>query len=196
MKKGLIILCLLLIPATLFASAFGLRAGVVAKYDKNLGDLTTVSSVEDIHFPQDFGFGADLNVKVLFFDADMTAYFGSNSDNKAVIDGLMSLNAGIDLSVVRITLGAGFGYVYNYETGKFVLKGNIENDTKFIDQLKNSPINLRACVGFDLDAVNISVFGIYNTNQSFNRFKPAEIFDGFNWKDIQVGVAASFNLIK
>lgn len=195
MKKGLIILCLLLIPATIFASAIGLRAGAVAKYDKNLGDLTTVSSVSDIHFPQDFGFGADVNVRALFIDADMTAYFGANSDNEAVIDGLMSLNFGLDLANIRLSLGAGFGYVYNYSNAEFLLKGTTDASTKLGEQIKNSPINLRAAVGIDLDKIDISVFGIYNTSQSFNSFSFKDMFDSFDWKNIQIGVGASFNLI-
>lgn len=194
MKKGLIILCLLLIPATLFASAFGFRAGAAVKYDGDLGNLTTAST-EDIKFPNDFGFGADVNIKVLFADVDMTAYFGSNETNNAVIDGLISANAGVDLANFRITLGGGFAYVFNYDTGEIHLKGYASQDN-FGEELKDSPIHLRAAVGLDFSNLNLSVFGIYNTNQTINNFQLKEIFDEFDWKNIQVGVALAVELIK
>lgn len=194
MKKGLIILCLLLIPATIFASAFGFRAGFATKYDGNLGNLAT-EDVDDVKFPADFGFGGVANVQVMFADVDMTAYFGSDADSKAVIDGLISVNSGVDLANFRITLGAGFAYVYQYEAAEFHLKGYTDQDN-FGEELKDSPIHLRLAADMDLDKLNLSLFGIYNTAQTFNDFKVKEMFDDFDWKAIQIGVAVSYDIVK
>ncbi|MCR4676122.1 MAG: hypothetical protein K5634_02695 [Sphaerochaetaceae bacterium] len=198
MKKALIILCILLIPATIFASGFGFRAGLAVKYDGNIGNISSViSGSETIQFPNDFGFGSDINVKFLFLDADLTSYFGSDSDSHTVIDGLLSLNGGVNIADLRLTAGLGVGYAYNFYSKELHFKSLPEGTAAtFWDELKATPINLRFGADITFDKFNVALFSSYGTNLSLNSFKILEIFKDFNWRNMQVGVAFSYVFAK
>ncbi len=175
MKKTLLVLvvALLLVPAGLFASLFNLSLGATAQYT----GVFDASQVEEFDWEQladvaNYGFGADVRVKVLFAEVGVSALYSQgvvNDETLYSLSGLVTGGLSLDLlGLVRVGLGmgprvnalfddAGNGYIWS---GQDLITADTDLAALFMD----APMTYRATA--DIKLGNILV-GLNYTVDSF-----------------------------
>jgi hypothetical protein len=172
MKKTLLVLvvALLLVPAGLFASLFNLSLGATAQYT----GVFDASQVEEFDWEQladvaNYGFGADVRVKVLFAEVgisalysqgfvETTAYTGEAYKLSGIVTGGLSLDL---LGLVRIGLGMGprVNAVFNDAGQAFFWSNGTEltEGTDFEEFFMNAPMTYRATADIKLGNILVGL---------------------------------------
>jgi len=179
MKKTLLVLVLvlLLVPAGLFASLFNLSLGATAQYT----GAFDASQVEEFDWEQlanieNYGFGADVRVKVLFAEVGISAlysqgyvdtaqYTGDAYSLSGIITGGVSLDL---LGLVRIGLGMGprVNALFDDYGNGYVWSGGdlITADTDFAALFMDATMTYRATADINLGGILV---GLNYTVDSF-----------------------------
>ena len=195
MKKTLLVLvvALLLVPAGLFASLFNLSLGATAQYTQAF-DATQTDEFdwEQLADVANYGFGADVRVKVLFAEVGISAlysqgyvetlqYTGDAYSLSGIVTGGVSLDL---LGLVRVGLGMGprlnaifdengQGYFWSNET-------ELSESTDFEEFFMNAPMTYRATadlkLGNILVGINYTVDSLGFTFENMDTLKLAPDF--------------------
>lgn len=200
MKKVLIVLVLAIaIPACVFAGSgvFGLSLGATAAYQK-AGAIEEISEgdfdIKDLSI-EDFKFGVDMDVKVLFLDLDTKAFIAKNESGETLVNGIVSANLAIDIAIVRLRAGLGYQYNYNFAT-KEILYGSTARVTDFAN-FKDANFDIHVGVDFLLGKFTIGAYATLPTDTSIGKGNWSDLFPTIeqNWKAAQIGIGVGFSLI-
>lgn len=200
MKKGLIILVLaIVIPACVFAGngIIGLTVGATAAYQK-AGAVESIESGEilkDLSI-DDFKFGADVDVKVLFLDVNGKAFVAKNGNGDTLINGIVSANLALDIAIVRLKAGLGYQYTFNTQT-KDIVYGSANGGVKSFDDFKNANFDIHVGADVMLGDLTIGAYATLPTETSIGKGNWGDLFSTVadNWKAAQIGVGIGFSLI-
>lgn len=196
MKKILTILVLVtVIPACIFAgSVLGLTAGITGAYQKaELGEATEGKiDVESLKW-EDFKFGADVDVKVLFVNVNAKGFIAENTDDDFVINGIVSVNLCADLEFVR--LKAGLGYQYSYNTKKET--GSFGRSANYFEDYEDACFDIYTGLDVVLGPIVIGAYATLPTGVSIGEGNWNEIFSTIeeNWRSAQIGLSLGFALL-
>ncbi|PKL14681.1 MAG: hypothetical protein CVV52_00765 [Spirochaetae bacterium HGW-Spirochaetae-8] len=175
MKKTLLVLvvALLLVPAGLFASLFNLSLGATAQYT----GAFDASQVQEFDWAQlanieNYGFGADVRVKVLFAEVGVSALYSQGVvDNETLyaLSGLVTGGVSLDLlGLVRVGIGMGprVNALFDDHGNGFVWSGTdlITADTDFAALFMDAPMTYRATADINLGGILV---GLNYTVDSF-----------------------------
>lgn len=200
MKKGFIILVMaIVIPACVFAGngIIGLTIGATAAYQK----AGAVESIESGEFLKDlsiddFKFGADVDVKVLFLDINGKAFVAKNGSGDTLINGIVSANLALDIAIVRLKAGLGYQYTFNTQT-KDIVYGSANGGVKSFDDFKNANFDIHVGADVMLGDLTIGAYATLPTETSIGKGNWGDLFSTVadNWKAAQIGVGVGFSLI-
>jgi len=202
MKKVVLILVLAMaIPACIFAgdSIFGLSAGVVAAYQKAgavdalaEGDLDAFKDIS----PDDFKFGADVDVKVLFLDVNGKAFLAKDEDSNTIINGITSVNLAIDIAIVRLKAGLGYEFTYNPDSSTFSF-GNGASGVDSFESFEDACLDVHVGVDVMLGGVIVGVYATLPTSVSIGQGNWTDLISTVqdNWKAAQFGLGVRFALL-
>lgn len=200
MKKGFIILVMaIVIPACVFAGngIIGLTIGATAAYQK----AGAVESIESGEFLKelsidDFKFGADVDVKVLFLDVNGKAFVAKNGSGDTLINGIVSANLALDIAIVRLKAGLGYQYTFNTQT-KDIVYGSANGGVKSFDDFKNANFDIHVGADVMLGDLTIGAYATLPTETSIGKGNWGDLFSTVadNWKAAQIGVGVGFSLI-
>lgn len=200
MKKGLIVLVMaIVIPACVFAGngIIGLTVGATAAYQK-AGAVESIESGEilkDLSI-DDFKFGADVDVKVLFLDVNGKAFVAKNGSGDTLINGIVSANLALDIAIVRLKAGLGYQYTFNTQT-KDIVYGSANGGVKSFDDFKNANFDIHVGADVMLGDLTIGAYATLPTETSIGKGNWGDLFSTVkdNWKTAQIGVGVGFSLI-
>lgn len=195
MKKVLTILVLAaLIPACLFASnLFGFSVGATAAYQKALSEVTGEDfDVKEIKI-EDFKFGADVDLKLLFLDVNAKGFYAKNADEQTLLNGIVSANLAVDIFFIRVKAGLGYQYAYNTETKAF----SFGHQNNGFDGFKDACFDIYAGLDFKLGKVVIGAYATLPTSVSIAKNNWAELFSTVkdNWQSAQIGLSVGFAIL-
>ncbi len=196
MKKVLTILILAaLIPACVFATDFlGLTVGATGAYQKaELGAATEGKvDVKELKM-EDFKFGADVDLKVLFVDVNAKGFFAKNTDGDVMINGIVSANLAVDIAFVRIKAGLGYQYSYDTKTEAVAFGRNANS----FDEFKKACFDIYTGVDVLLGPIVVGAYATLPTGVSIEENNWSEIISTIsdNWKSAQIGVSVGFALL-
>lgn len=199
MKKGLIILVFaIIVPACVFAGngIFGLSVGATAAYQK----AGAVESMADGSFDfkdlsiDDFKFGADVDVKVLFLDVNGKAFVAKNDKGDTLLNGIVSANLALDIAIVRLKAGLGYQYTYNTKTQE-IIYGSTANVRDFED-FKDANFDVYVGVDVMLGDLSIGAYATLPTETSIGKGNWGDLFSTVkdNWKAAQIGVGVGYSI--
>ncbi len=195
MKKVLILLVLAIaIPACVFAGSgdFGLSVGATAAYQKPVftEDGSAAVDVSKLSI-NDFKFGADVDVKILFLDVNAKGYY-QPGDDKGAINGIVSANLALDLAIVRVK--AGLGYQYGYVIGSD--KG-LEFGNNAVSELAKANFDVHVGADVLLGDLIIGAYATLPTSTSIENGNWAGIISTIkdNWQKASFGVSVGFSII-
>lgn len=195
MKKVLTILVLAaLIPACLFASnLFGFTVGATAAYQKApLGDVTEGFDVSTLKL-EDFKFGADVDLRLLFLDVNGKGFYAKNAADQVCLNGIVSANLSINILVVGVKAGLGYQYAYNTVTKEF----EFGREAKSFDQFKDACFDIYAGLDVKLGKVVVGAYATLPTGVSIAKNNWAELLSTVkeNWKYAQLGLSVGFAIL-
>ncbi len=195
MKKVLTILVLAaLIPACLFASnLFGFTVGATAAYQKaSLGDVTEGFDVSTLKL-EDFKFGADVDLRLLFLDVNGKGFYAKNAADQVCLNGIVSANLSINILVVGVKAGLGYQYAYNTVTKEF----EIGREAKSFDQFKDACFDIYAGLDVKLGKVVVGAYATLPTGVSIAKNNWTELLSTVqeNWKSAQFGLSVGFAIL-
>ncbi len=194
MKKILTILVLvMIIPACIFAgNVIGLTVGATAAYQKAPVGEVNKDVLDDIQL-EDFKFGADVDVKVFVFDVNAKGFIAKDTDKVTILNGIVSANIAVDLSIVRIKAGLGYQYSYNTQT-QDIFFGRKANS---FEEFENACFDIYTGVDVILGPVVIGAYATLPTSVSIGESNWADIFTTVedNWKSAQIGLSCGFAIL-
>lgn len=195
MKKVLTILVLAaLIPACLFASnLFGFTVGATAAYQKaSLGDVTEGFDVSTLKI-EDFKFGADVDLRLLFLDVNGKGFYAKNAADQVRLNGIVSANLSINILVVGVKAGLGYQYSYNTVTKEF----EFGREAKSFDQFKDACFDIYAGLDVKLGKVVVGAYATLPTGVSIAKNNWTELLSTVkeNWKFAQLGLSVGFAIL-
>lgn len=200
MKKVLIILVLAIaIPACVFAGngLIGLPLGATAAYQK----AGAVENIADGNFDlkdlsiDDFKFGADVDVRVLFLDVNGKAFLAKNDKSETLVNGIVSANLALDIAIVRLKAGLGYQYTFNTKTSEMIY-GSTAGVKDFAD-FKNANFDIHVGVDVLLGDLTIGAYATLPTEVSVGKGNWGDLFSTVekNWKAAQIGVGVGFSIV-
>jgi hypothetical protein len=168
MKKTLLVLvvALLLVPAGLFASLFNFSLGATAQYT----DAFDASQVEEFDWEElanieNYGFGADVRLKVLFAEVGVSALYSQGEvlgETYYELSGLVTGGISLDLlGLVRVGLGMGprVNALFDDNGNGYVWSGDdlITTDTDFAALFMDAPMTYRATADVKLGNILVGL---------------------------------------
>lgn len=170
MKKLIIVLLILLIPAGLFAEV---RLGPVAFWNHPLlpvvaGDQTAQDALDQFTL-EDITFGADFRLKLFLFQASAMALFTpglqSADTSTSIIPASFDifLDAGLSFQILILRLGIGAGPNFTFFTG----------DTVYIDDPVSWGANVKSTVDIVLGPISFGLIHVFQFDFQFD--DPASI---------------------
>lgn len=194
MKKLLTILLIaLLIPASIFAGAFGMSVGATAAYQK----VDAVKEISEGNFNisdvsiDDFKFGADVNIDLFLININGKTFFNMNND-RVNMSGIVSANLLLNFSLIR--LKAGLGYQYTIDPTTLIVKFGSANTVSTFEDFKDANFDIYAGVDIALGKVLIGAYATLPTGTTINNGKWMDLFTTVkdNWKAAQLGISVSY----
>lgn len=188
MKKILVsFLLVALVSSAVFAAPL-IQLGPSVQFSKTLKDI----SAEDLTKIENYTFGVDARVNVLFLQVALNGMYGKVGD----MHNLSSvLSANLLISPIDvINLSVGVGPSINFTTEDFnTFYVNGSKIDEFGDVFMKSPLNYRAQVGINMGSLGLSLTYIIPTVGSFSEinddtFKP-------NWDGGKFQASLLFNIL-
>jgi len=204
MKKTILVLlvALLLVPAGLFADGFDFSIGATAQYT-NAFDVTATEGFdwESLKDPENYGFGADMRLRILFAELDIAALYSQGEVGGQTlhsVTGLVTGGVSLDLiGLLRVGLGMGprINALFN-ENGDGVIISNgqvINEDTDFAEAFMNAPMTYRATADLKLGGVMVGLNYTVDTDGfTFETMDTAKLAPNFS--EGRIGVSALLTL--
>lgn len=195
MKKILTIILLgLLIPLSLFAgNLFEFSLGATTAYQK-ANAIEEISNgnfnISDVTI-EDFKFGVDTNVNIVFLDLNSKTFFTSTNDQFS-INGIVSANLLLNFSAIRIK--AGLGYQYTIDPKTLTLGFGSVSHVEGFGNFKDANFDLYTGVDIVLGKVLIGAYATLPTNTAISKGNWLDLITTVkeNWKAAQVGISLSY----
>lgn len=203
MKKKLIVIFLIvvMVPAMLFAKAFGFNVGGTVTYNVAADQLgeTGMEGLGDI---KNYNFGLDLRMKLLVFNITALATYNptgtveGGEETYHTFAGMLAAGLAFDIfDVVR--LGVGFGPRLQVVTDGtdltvFDHAGVEVADADFGAAFMNAPMSYRATVDFLLGPVSLGVSYLVDSKFTFANPEGKNLLP--DWKKGQLGASVMFNI--
>jgi hypothetical protein len=199
MKKRLsILLILLLIVSTgLFAGILNLSVGATAQYKISATEVSDAEFMGDI---ENWAFGPDVRLRLLFAEVGVTGLYSPREDGGHVLSGLMTGGVSFDvLGMLRIGLGLGpriaasfdkdFGHPQIFVAGEGLV------DSTFGEAFMNAPMTYRATVDFKLSKFLIGLnYTIDSDGFTFANTDFGSLVPNFKDNPGKIGVSVLFSI--
>ena len=204
MKKTILVLlvALLLVPAGLFADGFDFSIGATAQYT-NAFDATNTDQIDWESFAdiENYGFGADMRLRILFAELDIAALYSQGEiDGETLhsVTGLVTGGVSLDLiGLLRVGLGMGprINVLFN-DAGDVVVFNEtqvITADTDFAEAFMNAPMTYRATADLKLGGVMVGLNYTVDTDGfTFETMDTTKLAP--NFAEGRIGVSALLTL--
>ena len=213
MKKRflvLLIVVVVLIPATLSASVVGLSIGATARYDQSFKDIQ--ASIDDGTYTdslskiENYAFGADVRLKILLAEIDLVGMFGTYHDiatNTDFTSISVLTSAGISLDILNVArVGFGMGPRFNVlidgdGNANLLSSGgaSVEDMDGFGEAFINSPVAYRATVDFKIGKMMLGLNYTVDTAYTFKEWQDVQNLFDAPLDTGKVGISFLFSLI-
>lgn len=190
-KKIFTTLIIILLASCLFASSpFNITLGVTSAFQKaNLGKVSEINEIA----VEDFKYGADLSVRLLFLEANAKSFVAKDTEGNTLINGIISANLSLNIIILRVKLGLGYQYMYDTLSKSYVFGRGLTSYEDF----EKAEFDIYAGVDIPLDKFVIGVYGTLPTGVSIEKNNWDEIISTVenNWENAQIGVSIGINLL-
>ena len=202
MKKIWILLIVLvvLVPAAVSASAFGLSLGATALYNDTFGAITAAmeaGNYDGFAEIDNYRFGADLRIKLLIAEIDAVAMFGSEGDSTN-ISMLTTAGLSFDLfNLLRIGAGVGPRFTINIkpdgEVWVYDSSGNKVDLDNAGEAFPKSPLAYRLTADLKLGKILVGLNYTLDTNYTFEKWKEFENIFNTPFDNGRMGISLLFS---
>lgn len=187
-KKILILLLVLMIPASLMATSL-IQMGVIANYNAGRAvDLLKVGDgIQEILLnPENYDFGAEVRINpVSFISIAAPVTFGMGTGME--INTTPSVNFNLPMSwLLDIAVGVGMNLSFTQSGNEWLING--EGMSSAVDVLLNSQLLYRAAITVNLAVFSVGISAMVPTEDTFSNFSFTP-----DWESTKVSVSALLN---
>lgn len=191
MKKILLIVLSVLVVSSLSATPI-FQVGPTVEFAKPYFALEKNLDLNDFAKIENYSFGLDARVNLMFLQLGVNSLYGSVSDghNFSTLAYASLLSNPVKWLTVSIGLGASMDF-FTTDFKKFYVNSSVVDN--FVEILKQSPLYYRAQIGFDFKKVGISLSYNMPTKGSFAKLNAEALAP--NLKNGKFRISLLFNFL-